>query len=96
MVVILLWGVLGLLAWVATAGLVVVARAPSDSPSEATNGLAIGLIPYTFLPACGLTAPALLVVGAFARSPAAKAVTFVLGAAVVVAGCVGVAAVVQQ
>ena len=91
MVVIALVGVLALLAWLLTAGIVAIAMTPSSSPSENMNGLVIMLVPYTLLPASILTASALFIAGACARSSVAKAVLFALGAAAAVVPCLGAA-----
>jgi hypothetical protein len=91
MVVIPLVGVLALLAWLLTAGILAIGMAPSSSPSENMNGLALGLLPYTVLPASVLTATALFIGGACARSPLAKTIMFVLGAAAMIFPCLGAA-----
>jgi hypothetical protein len=87
-VAISLCGVLALLAWLATAGVVVVAMAPSGSTGEA---LGIGLLQYTLLPAYVLTATTLLIAGVCARSPTTKAIAFVLGAAMTIMVCLTLA-----
>jgi hypothetical protein len=84
MVVIPLVGVLALLAWLLTAGILALGLAPSSSPSENMKGLVIGLLPYTLLPASVLTAAALFIAGACAPAPVTKAIMFVLGAAAMI------------
>jgi hypothetical protein len=91
-VVIGLSGFVALLAWLATALVVEVATAPSGSESENMNGLVILLLPYALTPACILTAVALFVAGACARSATIKGIMFVLGAAAIVGLFVGLVA----
>lgn len=55
------------------------------------NGLVIALLPYTLLPASVLSAAALFIGGACARSTVTKAILYVLGAAALVVPCLSAA-----